>query len=109
MCLFPVSIQIITKIRTHDNPDVSVDVDGICDRIFDSVDKNKDSKFTITQPSFFLCCFTLIKLRLCVLLCLLGQITLEEFMEGSKKDPWVLEQLKLDIGPCDWFIDRNEK
>ncbi|KAF3832279.1 hypothetical protein F7725_025944 [Dissostichus mawsoni] len=73
-------VKIITKIKTHDNPDVSLDVDGICDRIFDSVDKNKDS-----------------------------QITLEEFMEGAEKDPWVLEQLKLDIGPCDWFIDRNEK
>ncbi|XP_034074468.1 guanylyl cyclase-activating protein 2-like [Gymnodraco acuticeps] len=73
-------VTIITKIKTCDDPDVPVDVDGICDRIFDSVDKNKDS-----------------------------QITLEEFMEGAEKDPWVLQQLKLDIGPCDWFIDQNEK
>lgn len=33
-----------------------------------------------------------------------GQISLEEFIEGAEKDPWVMEQLKLDFGPCDWFI-----
>lgn len=67
VCVFPVSIQIITKIKICDEPGVPVDVDGICDRIFDSVDKNKDSTFTLTQSSFFLCCFILIKLRLCIL------------------------------------------
>lgn len=41
-----------------------------------------------------------------------GQISLEEFIEGAEKDPWVLDQLKLDIGPCDWYIEQqkiNEK
>ncbi len=40
---------------------------------------------------------------------LLGQISLEEFIEGAEKDPWVMDQLKLDIGPCDWFICQQEK
>lgn len=39
----------------------------------------------------------------------LGKISLEEFIEGAEKDPWVMEQLKLDIGPCDWFIEQKEK
>uniref|UniRef100_A0A8D3C5T0 EF-hand domain-containing protein n=1 Tax=Scophthalmus maximus TaxID=52904 RepID=A0A8D3C5T0_SCOMX len=38
-----------------------------------------------------------------------GQISLEEFIEGAEKDPWVMDQLKLDIGPCDWFIEQQNK
>uniref|UniRef100_A0A8D3DYI2 EF-hand domain-containing protein n=1 Tax=Scophthalmus maximus TaxID=52904 RepID=A0A8D3DYI2_SCOMX len=51
-----------------------------CHRIFELVDMNKDS-----------------------------QISLEEFIEGAEKDPWVMDQLKLDIGPCDWFIEQQNK
>jgi guanylate cyclase activator 1 len=28
-----------------------------------------------------------------------GQITLEEFMQGAKNDPWVLNFLRMDINP----------
>lgn len=38
-----------------------------------------------------------------------GQISLEEFIEGAERDPWVMDQLKLDIQPCDWFIEQQEK
>lgn len=38
-----------------------------------------------------------------------GRISLEEFIEGAEKDPWVMEQLKLDIGPCGWFMEQQEK
>ncbi|XP_061567363.1 guanylyl cyclase-activating protein 2-like [Cololabis saira] len=71
-------VKIINKIRKLDDPSrVQENIDVICDRIFELVDKNKDS-----------------------------QISLEEFMEGAEKDPWVMDQLKLDIRPSDWFLKR---
>ncbi|XP_029943397.1 guanylyl cyclase-activating protein 2-like isoform X1 [Salarias fasciatus] len=72
-------LKIIYKIKRHTDPGLTVNVEDTCNRIFELVDKNKDS-----------------------------QITLEEFMEGAEKDPWVMEQLKLDIGPCEWFIEQQE-
>ncbi|XP_078114495.1 guanylyl cyclase-activating protein 2-like [Sander vitreus] len=72
-------VKIINKIKSHNDPDTG-NIEDICDRIFDLVDKNNDS-----------------------------QISLEEFIEGAEKDPWVMEQLKLDIGPCDWFVEQQEK
>lgn len=38
-----------------------------------------------------------------------GQISLEEFIEGAERDPWVMEQLKLDLGPCKWFREQQQK
>ncbi|XP_010774107.1 guanylyl cyclase-activating protein 2-like [Notothenia coriiceps] len=73
-------VKIITKIKTHNDPGVPVDVDGICDRIFDSVDKNKDS-----------------------------QITLSEFMEGAQKDEWLMNLLKLDVDAKGWVIQNCGK
>ncbi|XP_031179476.1 guanylyl cyclase-activating protein 2-like [Sander lucioperca] len=72
-------VKIINKIKRHNDPDAG-NIEDICDRIFNLVDKNNDS-----------------------------QISLEEFIEGAEKDPWVMEQLKLDIGPCDWFVEHQEK
>ncbi|KAM9832254.1 guanylyl cyclase-activating protein 2-like [Neosynchiropus ocellatus] len=72
-------LKIINKIKRHHDPDLSENVDDICDRIFSILDKNQDC-----------------------------EISLEEFMEGAKKDPWVLDQLKLDIRPCDWFIKQQK-
>ncbi|XP_071770104.1 guanylyl cyclase-activating protein 2-like [Centroberyx gerrardi] len=73
-------VEIIYKLKKHNNPCVKENTEDVCDRIFELVDKNKD-----------------------------GQISLEEFIEGSEKDPWVMEQLKLDIGPCGWFLQQQEK
>lgn len=35
----------------------------------------------------------------------LDQISLEEFMAGAHKDPWLMDQLKLDISPSGWFLN----
>uniref|UniRef100_A0A3B3ZCE8 EF-hand domain-containing protein n=1 Tax=Periophthalmus magnuspinnatus TaxID=409849 RepID=A0A3B3ZCE8_9GOBI len=55
-------------------------VDEIVERIFALIDKNNDS-----------------------------EISLEEFIDGAEKDPWVLNQLKLNIGPCEWFMEQQER
>ncbi|XP_026234399.1 guanylate cyclase activator 1g [Anabas testudineus] len=73
-------VKIIYKIKKHNNPDITENTDYICDRVFEVMDKNKDS-----------------------------QISLEEFIEGAKKDPWVMDQLQLDIRPCDWFLQHQKK
>ncbi|GAA6222893.1 guanylyl cyclase-activating protein 2-like [Lates japonicus] len=73
-------VKIICKIKKHNDPDAPENIDDICNRIFELVDKNNDS-----------------------------QISLDEFIEGAEKDPWVMDQLKLDIGPCDWFIEQQNK
>ncbi|KAM3877183.1 guanylyl cyclase-activating protein 2-like [Diretmus argenteus] len=73
-------VKIIYTLKNHNNPCVKESIDDICDRIFELVDKNKD-----------------------------GQISLEEFIEGAERDPWVMEQLQLDVGPCGWFLQQQEK
>ncbi|XP_072237279.1 guanylyl cyclase-activating protein 2-like [Leuresthes tenuis] len=73
-------IKIINKIKRHEDPNVTENIDNICERIFELVDKNHDS-----------------------------QISLEEFIEGAEKDPWVMQQLKLDIEPTDWFVKQMQK
>uniref|UniRef100_A0A3P9PQP7 Guanylyl cyclase-activating protein 2-like n=1 Tax=Poecilia reticulata TaxID=8081 RepID=A0A3P9PQP7_POERE len=41
--------------------------------------------------------------------CRFRQISLEEFIEGAEKDPWLMEQLRLDLAPKSWFIKNQEK
>uniref|UniRef100_A0A8C6THF1 EF-hand domain-containing protein n=1 Tax=Neogobius melanostomus TaxID=47308 RepID=A0A8C6THF1_9GOBI len=72
-------IKIIHEIKKPNDPDAGADVEQIVERIFSLVAKNNDS-----------------------------QISLDEFIEGAEKDPWVMEQLHLDIGPCEWFMEHQE-
>lgn len=108
--------QIIYAIKNHNNPSITGNIEDICDRIFHSVDKNNDSKFLVyyettcshlvststIRPLMSECPFGSLWNRV-------GQISLEEFIEGAERDPWVMDQLKLDIQPCDWFIEQQEK
>ncbi|KAJ0056812.1 hypothetical protein NL108_018109 [Boleophthalmus pectinirostris] len=73
-------IKIIGRIKQPHEPNATGNVEEIVERIFALVDKNNDCR-----------------------------ISLEEFIEGAEKDPWVLNQLKLDIGPCEWFMEQQEK
>ncbi|XP_054881670.1 guanylyl cyclase-activating protein 2-like [Poeciliopsis prolifica] len=52
----------------------------ICDRIFDLVDDNND-----------------------------GEITLSEFMEGAKKDQWLMDLLNLDVNTSGWVMQNCRK
>ncbi|CAH2325823.1 guanylyl cyclase-activating 2 [Pelobates cultripes] len=54
--------------------------DDVCERIFQSVDENGD-----------------------------GQLSLQEFVEGAKKDRWVLEMLQLNTSPCNWVMEQRRK
>ncbi|CAL8365107.1 guanylate cyclase activator 1g [Gadus morhua] len=73
-------LTIIYMLKKHNNPAPQAKVEDICDRIFELVDVNNDER-----------------------------ISLEEFMEGAQKDPWVMEQLKLDITPCGWFLNSKTR
>ncbi|KAJ7994718.1 hypothetical protein DPEC_G00252390 [Dallia pectoralis] len=75
-------VHIIYKIKGHGSKPGSENMtpDQTTDRIFELVDKNKD-----------------------------GQISLEEFMDGAQKDPWLLDQLSLDVKPCGWFLEQRRK
>uniref|UniRef100_A0A8C4ID89 EF-hand domain-containing protein n=1 Tax=Dicentrarchus labrax TaxID=13489 RepID=A0A8C4ID89_DICLA len=52
----------------------------VCDRIFQEVDVNSD-----------------------------GQITLEEFVQGAQRSPWLQNFLRLDVNPCGWTRLPNGK
>ncbi|XP_076853545.1 guanylyl cyclase-activating protein 2-like [Brachyhypopomus gauderio] len=71
-------IEVICHVKKAGSKDSDVSVDEICDRIFNVVDVNGD-----------------------------GHITLEEFMEGAKKDPWILDMLHLDMKPYSWVKEQR--
>ncbi|XP_056383667.1 guanylyl cyclase-activating protein 2-like [Hyla sarda] len=54
--------------------------DEVCNRIFQLVDENGD-----------------------------GQLTLNEFLEGAKRDRWVSKMLQLDTTPCTWVMEQRRK
>uniref|UniRef100_A0A3P9LUW5 EF-hand domain-containing protein n=1 Tax=Oryzias latipes TaxID=8090 RepID=A0A3P9LUW5_ORYLA len=68
-------VRIINNIKKHEDPNLTESADDICDRMFQLLDKNRDS-----------------------------QISLEEFIEGAEKDPWLMEHLRMDIRPTEWFV-----
>ncbi|XP_012686118.1 guanylyl cyclase-activating protein 2-like [Clupea harengus] len=75
-------IKIIYKMKQGKMADASgnsLTVDQVCDRLFDTIDKNGD-----------------------------GHISLEEFLEGAQNNPWVRNCLKLDVNPCAW-VNRHQE
>ncbi|CDQ81675.1 unnamed protein product [Oncorhynchus mykiss] len=70
-------LRIIIRVRKGSVSDeagqIHLTPEEVCDRIFQKVDENDD-----------------------------GQITLEEFVEGAKRDPWVQKLICLDINPSYW-------
>uniref|UniRef100_A0A8B9JI77 Guanylyl cyclase-activating protein 2 n=1 Tax=Astyanax mexicanus TaxID=7994 RepID=A0A8B9JI77_ASTMX len=39
----------------------------------------------------------------------ISNITLDEFVEGAKKDPWILNMLRLDMNPYSWVLDQKRR
>ncbi|XP_033847720.1 guanylyl cyclase-activating protein 2-like [Periophthalmus magnuspinnatus] len=38
-----------------------------------------------------------------------GFINMEEFLQGAKQDPWVLNMLKLDMDPTFWVLEQRRR
>ncbi|KAL2093660.1 hypothetical protein ACEWY4_010972 [Coilia grayii] len=72
--------HIIKIIYKLKQTDSDMSPNEVCDRIFELVDSNKD-----------------------------GQISLAEFMEGAKRDEWLMQQLKLDVNASGWFNEHWKK
>uniref|UniRef100_A0A3B5KW92 EF-hand domain-containing protein n=1 Tax=Xiphophorus couchianus TaxID=32473 RepID=A0A3B5KW92_9TELE len=71
--------EILHKIKLQKS-EVGLTPSQICDRIFDLVDNNND-----------------------------GEITLTEFMEGAKKDQWLMDLLNLDVNTSGWVTQNCRK
>ncbi|TWW56954.1 guanylyl cyclase-activating protein 2 [Takifugu flavidus] len=52
--------------------------DQVVDRIFELVDENGD-----------------------------GELSLDEFIDGARRDKWVMKMLQMDVNPGDWLNDRR--
>ncbi|XP_044126786.1 guanylyl cyclase-activating protein 2-like [Bufo gargarizans] len=74
------SVYSIKKDWTKEGDAQLLSPEDVCNRIFHLVDENGD-----------------------------GQLTLQEFLEGAKKDRWVSKMLQLDTNPCTWIMDQRRK
>ncbi|XP_046896346.1 guanylyl cyclase-activating protein 2 [Hypomesus transpacificus] len=53
--------------------------DQVVDRIFELVDENGD-----------------------------GELSLDEFIDGARRDKWVMKMLQMDVNPGDWISERRK-
>ncbi|XP_053305567.1 guanylyl cyclase-activating protein 2-like [Spea bombifrons] len=74
------SIYSVKKDWKRDPETELMSPDDVCERIFQLVDENGD-----------------------------GQLSLEEFIEGAKKDEWVLKMLQLNTSPYNWVMEQRRK
>ncbi|KAJ8265958.1 hypothetical protein COCON_G00150570 [Conger conger] len=54
--------------------------DQVVDRIFELVDENGD-----------------------------GELSLDEFIDGARRDKWVMKMLQMDVNPGDWINEQRQK
>lgn len=38
-----------------------------------------------------------------------GQLSLNEFMEGARRDKWVMKMLQMDVNPSGWISQQRRK
>ncbi|NXR93135.1 GUC1B protein, partial [Hypocryptadius cinnamomeus] len=38
-----------------------------------------------------------------------GQLSLDEFIDGARKDKWVMKMLQMDVNPGGWIIEQRRK
>lgn len=39
--------------------------------------------------------------------CYLGELSLDEFIDGARRDKWVMKMLQMDVNPGDWLNDQR--
>lgn len=39
----------------------------------------------------------------------LGQLSLDEFIDGARKDKWVMKMLQMDVSPGSWINEQRRK
>lgn len=37
----------------------------------------------------------------------LGELSLDEFIDGARRDKWVMKMLQMDVNPGDWLNERR--
>lgn len=38
---------------------------------------------------------------------LLGELSLDEFIDGARRDKWVMKMLQMDVNPGDWMNEQS--
>lgn len=38
-----------------------------------------------------------------------GQLSLDEFIDGARKDKWVMKMLQMDVNPGGWITEQRRK
>lgn len=38
-----------------------------------------------------------------------GQLSLDEFIDGARKDKWVMKMLQMDVNPGGWISEQRRK
>ncbi|OWK52731.1 Guanylyl cyclase-activating protein 2 [Lonchura striata] len=62
----------------------------VVDRIFQLVDENGD-------------------VPICAPISPTGQLSLDEFIDGARKDKWVMKMLQMDVNPGGWITEQRRK
>lgn len=115
------SIYRIKRVSKKDPETPQLSVDEVCERIFKVIDVDGDGKHAWQSVS------RNISVEIFVILITKfdfvwkrypskktpfvppGQITLEEFLEGAQRDPWILNMLRLDMNPSGWVLEQRRK
>lgn len=42
-----------------------------------------------------------------IISCHVGELSLDEFIDGARRDKWVMKMLQMDVNPGDWLNDRR--
>lgn len=92
---FSPSLQIISKLKRQSNPGVKANIEDICERIFELVDKNNDSEFQVdpdtkssTNPFLFPLILEEDKLLWSLWLCSSCQWSRSDFFGGVYRRGW---------------------
>lgn len=47
--------------------------------------------------------------HLILLISCTGQLSLDEFIDGARKDKWVMKMLQMDVNPGGWIVEQRRK